>query len=346
MESKILITELDKTIFLAGMAGGITTPDLVASVCNEGGFGQIGAGYMTPDALAKDIDQIRQMTTEPFGVNLFVPEYPAVDQEKVDFMNKILHPITEKLNSNQIQDVSIDVNFDDMLNVIIDKHVEYVSFTFGKPSEKLVRKLHGHHINVIGTATDLNEAQALESIGIDAIVIQGSEAGGHRGSFEQSLPENRLTTEQLFNQIYPLINVPLIVAGGITTPELAKNYIQKGASAVQLGTAFLTTHESGAPEVHKEAILKAHPDDIILTNTFSGRYANGIINRFIQYMEQFKDDICPYPIQNILTQPLRGQSKKLKNKDYMSLWCGTNPEGAKDESVRALMDRYHKAIKS
>ncbi|UTI85813.1 nitronate monooxygenase [Mammaliicoccus sciuri] len=111
---------------------------------------------MTPDALAKDIDQIRQMTTEPFGVNLFVPEYPAVDQEKVDFMNKILHPITEKLNSKQIQDVSIDVNFDDMLNVIIDKHVEYVSFTFGKPSEKLVRKLHGHHINVIGTATDLN----------------------------------------------------------------------------------------------------------------------------------------------------------------------------------------------
>lgn len=143
-----------------------------------------------------------------------------------------------------------------------------------------------------------------------------------------------------------MINVPLIVAGGITTPELAKNYIQKGASAVQLGTAFLTTHESGAPEVHKEGILKAHPDDIILTNTFSGRYANGIINPFIQYMEQFKDDICPYPIQNILTQPLRGQSKKLKNKDYMNLWCGTNPEGAKDESVRALMDRYHKAIKS
>ena len=346
MESKKLISELDKPIFLAGMAGGITTPDLVASVCNEGGFGQIGAGYMTPDALAKDIDQIRQMTSEPFGVNLFVPEYPAIDQEKVDFMNKILHPITEKLNSKQIQDVSIDVNFEDMLNVIIDKHVKYVSFTFGKPSESLVRTLHGHHINVIGTATDLNEAQALESIGIDAIVIQGSEAGGHRGSFEQSLPENRLTTEQLFNQTYPLINVPLIVAGGITTPELAKSYIQKGAHAVQLGTAFLTTHESGAPDVHKAHILKAHPDDIILTNTFSGRYANGIINPFIQYMEQFKDDICPYPIQNILTQPLRGQSKKLKNPDYMNLWCGTNPEGAKDESVRALMERYHKAIKS
>ncbi|MBM6629376.1 nitronate monooxygenase [Mammaliicoccus vitulinus] len=342
MKATTLLSELkiSEPIFLAGMAGGVTTPNLVASVCNEGGFGQIGAGYMTPETLARDIDQIRGMTHKPFGVNLFVPEFPEVNQEKVDFMNRILEPIAEKLHYEPVKEVSIENTFDQMIDVIIDKGVELVSFTFGPPSEHLVQQLHQHHIIVVGTGTNLDEVKALEAIGVDAVAIQGSEAGGHRGSFEQALPEERLTLEELFGQIYPKVNLPLIVAGGITTPEQAKYYIEKGAAAVQLGTAFLTTRESGVPKVHKESILNAKSEDIILTNTFSGRYANGIMNPYIRYVEQFKDSICPYPIQNILTQPMRGQSKKLGNKDYMNLWCGTHPEGARDETVSELMNRY------
>ncbi|MBL0847757.1 MULTISPECIES: nitronate monooxygenase [Mammaliicoccus] len=343
METNTVLSRLQitKPIFLAGMAGGVTTPNLVAAVSNEGGLGQIGAGYMTPETLAKDIDQIREMTQNPFGVNLFVPEFPEINQEKIDNMNNLLKPIAEKLNYERVNEVSIEDNFDEMIDIIIEKNVEIVSFTFGKPSQHLVQKLHQHHIIVIGTGTNFEEVKALEDIGVDAIVLQGSEAGGHRGSFKQELPYVRLTLEELFNQTYNKVNLPLVVAGGITTPEQAKYYIEKGAAAVQLGTAFLTTKESGAPNIHKESILKAKSEEITLTNTFSGRYANGINNTYIKYMEQFKESICSYPIQNKLTQPMRGQSKKLENPDYMNLWCGTHPEGAKDETVAELMKRYY-----
>nr|WP_263314423.1 nitronate monooxygenase [Mammaliicoccus sp. Marseille-Q6498] len=342
MNSKDLLTELQMTkpIFQAGMAGGVTSPEMVSTVCNEGGFGQIGAGYMTPESLSEHIDQIRTMTNKPFGVNLFIPEYPEIDKHDVDRMNEILKPISEKLGYEPVNDVQIDNQFEDMIEVIINKDISLACFTFGLPSESLVNQLHEHKIVVVGTATTLLEAKALESVSVDAIVLQGSEAGGHRGSFDQVLPEDRLTTEELFNQTYQVVNMPLIVAGGITTPKLARTFINKGATAVQLGTAFLTTNESTVPEIHKQNILKAQSEDITLTKTFSGRYANGITNKYIQYVEQYKDAICPYPIQNILTQPMRGKSKKEQNPDYMNLWCGTNPEGARRETVSELMNRY------
>lgn len=342
MEANTLLSQLQlkKPIFLAGMAGGVTSPQLVASVCNEGGFGQIGAGYMTPETLAKDIDEIRTLTEKPFGVNLFIPEHPEVKQEEIVQMNQILEPINEKLDCKPVNEVNIDDIFDQMIEVVINKEVEVMSFTFGKPDQDLVQRLHEHHISVVGTGTNIEEVRELESVGVDAIVLQGCEAGGHSGSFEQSLPKERLTLDQLFKQVHSKVSVPLIVAGGITTPEQAKDYIEQGATAVQLGTAFLTTVESGTPDVHKSLILKAKSEDIIFTNTFSGRYANGIKNEFINYVGQFKDKICAYPIQNILTQPLRGKSKKAQNPDYMSLWCGTHPEGARDETVAELMQRY------
>lgn len=342
MNSTTLLNELgvSEPIFLAGMAGGVTTPELVSEVCNAGGFGQIGAGYMNPESLSTDIDHIRKMTDKPFGVNLFIPEFPEINQDKVNRMNAILKPIEEELQYEPIKDINITSQFNEMIDVIIDKKVKVVSFTFGKPTDTLVKKLHKHKILVIGTATELEEALNLVEVGVDAIVLQGKEAGGHRGSFKQSLPEYLLTTERLFNLVKETINLPLIVAGGITTPKRAQFFLQKGATAVQLGTAFLTTEESGVPDIHKERILKAKSKDIVLTNTFSGRYANGINNAYIIYTQAFEKAICPYPIQNILTQPMRGKSKKDGNPEYMNLWCGTNPEGARRENARELMKRY------
>ena len=342
MNRTILLNELgvSEPIFLAGMAGGVTTPKLVSEVCNAGGLGQIGAGYMNPESLSDDIDKIRKMTDKPFGVNLFIPEFPEINQDKVDRMNAILKPIEEELQYEPIKEVKITYQFDEMIDVIIDKEVKVASFTFGKPTEALVSKLHRHKILVLGTATELEEALDLVKVGVDGIVLQGKEAGGHRGSFKQSLPDDLLTTEQLFNLAKESIDLPLIVAGGITNPERSQFFLQKGATAVQLGTAFLTTEESGVPNIHKESILRATTKDIVLTNTFSGRYANGIRNAYIVYAETFERAICPYPIQNILTQPMRGKSKKEDNPDYMNLWCGTNPEGAKREKAQDLIKRY------
>lgn len=332
--------EMSSPIFLAGMAGGVTTPELVSQVSESGGLGQIGAGYMTPESLSNDIDRIRTLTSKPVGVNLFIPEFPKINQSEVNQMNEILKPIAEKLNYDPVHKVIIENCFDEMIDIIIEKGIELVSFTFGKPEESLVRKLQNHRIVVVGTATNELEAKALYDIGVDAVVLQGSEAGGHRGSFNQTLPEKLYTTESLFDVVSQQLDIPLIVAGGITTPELAKVFLNKGATAVQLGTAFLTTKESGIPEVHKESILNAKSDDISLTKAFSGRYANGIHNTFIHYLDQFEDEICSYPIQNILTQPMRGQSKKMQNREFMNLWCGTNPEGARKETVSELMSRY------
>lgn len=346
MYNDIFLEKLDMQtpIFQAGMAGGVTTADLVVRVCECGGLGQIGAGYMSPLDLEQLIYTVKESTNKPFGVNLFIPESPNFDQSKIDKMNNILNPINEALEVENVSKIDLEDNFDQMIEVIIRNKVKVVSFTFGKPSHSLVETLHTHNIIVIGTATHLNEAMSLEKVGVDLIVVQGSEAGGHRGSFNQSLPSKLLSTDDLFNEVHGKVDLPLIVAGGITTPLLASKYIKKGAIGVQLGTAFLTTEESGIPSVHKAHILKAKKEDIVLTRTFSGRYANGINNKFIKYMNHYMDDICPYPIQNQLTQNMRASAKKQQQIEYMSLWCGKNPEGTKEESVKELMERYKKEL--
>lgn len=326
-------------IIQAPMAGGITTPELVSTVSNLGGLGSYAGGYIKPNQLEKDIKAIQKLTQAPFCVNLFVPNPYTVDPDAVQKAIKALDSIytlfelTPRLpSSNFKKDEEL---FNQQIDLLIALKVPICSFTFGIPQQEVLSKLKKATIAIIGTATSLQEALAWKAAGADAIVAQSAQAGGHRASFMS--PKELLDLPVLLNQLSKQISIPIIAAGGIMDKKGISKAIDEGAAAVQMGTAFLLTNESGASEVYKDRILEEAEDKTVLTTTFSGKLARGIRNKFIDYMEsQPKEAILPYPLQNSITKSIRKTSIKTLNGDYMSLWCGQNGYTGKKQSTESL----------
>lgn len=326
-------------IIQAGMAGGITTPELVAAVSNSGALGNIGAGYMSPKQLRQQIKKIKQLTNKPFGVNLFIPESPEVSEEAIHKANEWLKPFREELGLSEVPkvnkpDTSI---FDEQIHVIIEEKVPVCSFTFGLPSNETVQELKKENIIIIGTATTVKEAIANEAIGVDMVVMQGSEAGGHRGTFKGIFEDAMIGTMALVPQTVDHINIPVIAAGGIMDGRGVLSALVLGAKAVQMGTAFVTSLESGAKVQHKEAVLRSSEDQTVITSAFSGKPARGIRNDFIIDMKRHEQELPTYPIQNTLTQSIRGEAAKQNRPEWISLWCGQNPRSSKQQTVSDII---------
>lgn len=244
-------------IVQAGMAGGITTPELVAAVSNSGGLGSLGAGYMSSEQTRESIRKVKQLTDKPFGVNLFIPETPDVSEDELKKANEWLRPFRGKLGISEKLEVKKPTAtlFEQQMEIIMEERVPVCSFTFGVPSKETVQQLKTGNIMVIGTATTVKEAIANEENGVDMVVVQGSEAGGHRGTFMGSFEEAMIGTMALVPQTVDHVNIPVIAAGGIMDGRGVLAALILGAQAVQMGTAFVTSIESGAKEQHKEAIL-------------------------------------------------------------------------------------------
>src|SRR5699024_2914312 len=186
------ILNIKYPIIQAGMAGGVTTPELVAAVSNCDSLGNIGAGYMAPEQLRESIKEVKQATNKPFGVNLFIPESPEVSEEEMNKVNEWLRPFREELNLSEVSEYKKPNTtiFEEQIRVIIEEEVPVCSFTFGLPPKEIVHRLKKEKIIMIGTATTVKEAIANEEIGMDMVVAQGSEAGGHRGTFMGSFKES------------------------------------------------------------------------------------------------------------------------------------------------------------
>lgn len=342
------LTELLKIkfpIIQAPMAGGITTSTLVAEVSNAGGLGMIGAGYMTPCQIRDQISEIKLLTANPFGINLFVPNKFTCSEKEVKSAASLLQPIREQLHIQQDDGVEIPTShhifetFNEQIKVVIEEKVPVCSFTFGVPSLELIGQLKQHNILLIGTATTVKEAIEIEKLGMDMVVVQGSEAGGHRGNFISDSQESLIGLMSLIPQVVDHVNIPVIAAGGIMDGRGLMASLCLGAKGVQMGTAFLTCVESGAPDIHKEAILHASEDQIVLTRAFSGKWASGIKNKFIVKMQNHEESLPEFPVQNILTQSIRKASSSQNNPDFMSLWSGQSPRLAKNQTVEMLMKR-------
>jgi nitronate monooxygenase len=203
-------------ILQAPMAGGPTTPDLVASVSNAGGLGSLGAGYLTPEQIRNAIREIRGKTDRPFAVNLFVPEQPNTSVDTIAEMNDHLN--TYRLSLGIAPNPSIPKfaeSFDEQVQVVLEENVSVFSFTFGIPSQHIIQSMKQKGIVVMGTATTVDEAIALEAAGVDAIVAQGSEAGGHRGSFLTGSADTLIGIMALVPQMVDHVSVPVIASGGI-----------------------------------------------------------------------------------------------------------------------------------
>ncbi|MGG4168018.1 nitronate monooxygenase [Rossellomorea vietnamensis] len=326
-------------IIQAGMAGGVTTPKLVASVSNSGGLGTIGAGYMSVSDLTESIKQVKKQTNLPFGVNLFIPESPEYSEEQLNQMQRLLKPFMKELNLFNDEPFSLkQIDLERQIESIIKERVPVCSFTFGIPSKEIMKELKKEGITVIGTATTVEEALINQECGVDLIVAQGSEAGGHRGTFLGTYEESMIGTFSLIPQVVDAVEVPVIAAGGVMDGRGVIAALALGAKGVQMGTAFLTNKESGAKDIHKKAILQGEETSTTITSAFSGKPARGMTNSFTNIMKEYENRILPYPVQNALTKEMRREAGNQHNSGLMSLWSGQSPRLSRDIYVHELID--------
>lgn len=332
-------------IIQAPLAGGGDTPALVAAVSNAGAIGFIGAAYLTPDQIRTTAADVRTRTSRPFGINLFAPQPAAKPHEKPETMLARVAPFFAELNlpAPELPKPAAG-NFDEQLAAAFESGAACFSFTFGELPADAASGIKAKNMLLIGTATTVDEAVALEKSGADAIVAQGSEAGGHRGTFAGNFESGMIGGISLVPQVVDAVRVPVIASGGIMDGRGIVAALALGASAVQMGTAFLTCDESGVPDAYREAILNAHEHDTRVTRAFSGRPARGIQNRFMNEVELTGEDeaILPFPIQNALTRPLRTAAAKQGRAEFLSLWAGQGVRLARRQSAAELIARLAK----
>jgi nitronate monooxygenase len=336
-------------IIQAPMAGGADPPELVAAVSNADAIGFIGLSYMNPEQIAAAAAAIRTQTSRPFGVNLFAP-LPAGDSNKnPDTMLARLAPYFAELGlPAPSMPISVSYSFEQQLAAGLESGASCFSFTFGVFPESAVRAIRARKLFLIGTATTVEEAIQLEKLGVDAIVAQGSEAGGHRGTFAGDFASGMVGGMALVPQVVDAVRVPVIASGGIMDGRGIVAALALGASAVQMGTAFLTCKEAGIPDAYKEAILNAREDQTRVTRAFSGRPARGIVNRFMKEVEfdHADDAILSFAVQNALTRPLRAAAAKQGRAEFLSLWAGQGVRMARRQSAAELVARLAQEIEA
>ncbi|MGM9452090.1 NAD(P)H-dependent flavin oxidoreductase [Legionella bozemanae] len=325
-------------IIQAPMAGGATTPELVATVSNSGGLGSLGAGYMTPTEIRHALKTIRKLTNKPFAVNLFIPEEHYATAAQIQKSCADIKQSCHELNI-EIESVAKPYaqSFEEQIKVLLEEKIPVFSYAFGLLDSAWISKLKKNHTILIGTATTLAEARVLEESGIDAIVAQGSEAGGHRGTFIGKAEDGLIGLFSLIPQFVDQIKIPIIAAGGIMDGRGIVAATHLGAEGIQMGTAFLSCFESGIPDVYKHALLTQQQDNTVLTRAFSGKLARGVRNQFIERMELRKINILDYPIQNALTNMMRKKTKEQNNIDFMSMWAGQSAPLCRNTSANELI---------
>jgi nitronate monooxygenase len=310
-------------IIQAPMAGGATTPELVAAVSNAGALGSFGAAMSTPTAIKESIARIRALTDKPFNVNLFVLGTPHPGEAELAEATQRLATFKQELG---LEPAALPPRFCEdnraQYDALLEAKPPVVSFAFDLLDRETIAALKRAGSIVISTATTAAEARACEAASVDFVCAQGFEAGGHRGTFLGDFENSAIGLMALVPQIADAVKIPVIAAGGIMDGRGIAAALALGAEAVQLGTAFLTCAESGIHPEYKQRLLSASDDSTRLTRTFSGRYARGIVNEFMERMRPYEKDVPAYPVQNALTADLRQAAIKQNRMEYYSMWAG------------------------
>ena len=310
-------------IIQAPMAGGSTTPELVAAVSNAGALGSFGAAMSTPAAIRDAITRIHALTDKPFNVNLFVLENPHPGEAELAEATQRLAPIKQTLG---LDPAALPPRYCEdnraQWDVLLEAKPPVVSFAFNLLDAEIIARVRRGGSIVISTATTVAEAKACEAAGVDFICAQGFEAGGHRGTFLGDFENSAIGVMALVPRMADAVTIPVIAAGGIMDGRGIAAAFALGADAVQLGTAFLTCAESGIHPEYKQRLLSAADAGTRLTRTFSGRYARGLVNEFMERMRPYERDVPAYPVQNALTADLRQAALKQNRMDYYSMWAG------------------------
>ncbi|MGY9065036.1 nitronate monooxygenase [Streptomyces sp. CAS3] len=337
--SSALTDLLPHPIVQAPMAGGVSGPELAAAVSEAGGLGFLAAGYKTADGVYQEIKRLRSLTDRPFGVNVFMPQPEYAESGAVEvYAHQLAGEAAWYETELGDPDSGRDDGYDAKLAVLLDDPVPVVSFHFGVPSREALQRLRRAGTFTLVTATTAEEAVAVERAGADAVIAQGVEAGGHQGT-HRDVPENDgtgLGLLSLITQIREAVHIPVVAAGGIMRGAQITAVLAAGASAAQLGTAFLATPESGAPAVHKEALTNPLFVRTELTRAFTGRPARGLVNRFLREHGPYAP--AAYPEINHLTSPLRKAAAKAGDAQGMALWAGQGHRLARDLPAGRLVE--------
>ncbi len=308
-------------IVQAPMAGGPTTPHLIAAVGAAGALGSLGAALMAPAAIREAAAAVRTLGDRPFAINLFALPPPAVAADALAPALARLAPFHAELGlSAPTIPNAWGEGLDGQIDAVLDAAPTAVSTHFGPPPARLLAGCRARGIAVFATATTPEEARALEAAGVDAVVAQGAEAGGHRGSFLAPPDRAPLGTMVLVPAIVDSVRIPVIAAGGIMDGRAIRAALALGAAAVQMGTAFLACPEAGTHPLHKAALATA--EGTMLTRGVTGREARGLRNRLLERLDADAAAAPDYPVQNALSAPLRAAAARAGRADLMAMWAG------------------------
>src|SRR5215471_15862060 len=332
----------DHPIIQAPLAGGDFKPEQLPAVCEAGAPVSIARAYLTPAQIVEAARAVRARTAQPFGINLFAPLPAPLSVPDPGHALARVAPFYAELGlPPPTLPASGGYTFDEQLAVALDRGAAVFSFTFGMLPASAIEAIKGRGMFLIGTATTVEEAVALEQAGVDAVVTQGSEAGGHRGTFATTFDRGMVGTLALVPQVVDAVRVPVIASGGIMDGRGIVAALALGVVAVQMGTAFLTCEEAGIPEAYKAAMLRACEHETRLTRAFSGRPARGIVNRFMTEVEgtDEAEALLPFPLQNALTRPLRQAAAQQGQAELLSLWAGQGVRLARRQPAATLIAR-------
>lgn len=310
-------------IVQAPMAGA-TTPEMVAAVSEAGGLGSLGAAMMPPDAIREAIRRIKSLTSRPFNVNVFALHPPEVDAAAAARGAALMAEYRRELGLAEQPPLPnrIMEQFHEQVEAILQEGVPVFSFTFGLPAADWIGRFRKAGSAVVGTATHPAEALALAEAGCDMISAQGYEAGAHRGSFLKPFEEGQIGLMALLPQVRRATRLPVLAAGGIMNGEGIAAALALGAAGAQIGTAFLTTHESAAHPAHKAALPHAAETGTEITRVFSGRPARSLRNRMLRELQVHADKVPPYPLPIALNAQIYQKAREEGLADFMPLWSG------------------------
>jgi nitronate monooxygenase len=312
---------------------------LAIAVCGAGGLGSLPAAMLTPEALGRELSAIPASTDRPYNVNFFCHKTPRIDLDREAQWRALLSPYLEEYGIVLPQSAGAGARAPfsaAAADALEPFKPAVVSFHFGLPGADLLTRVKSWGSKLLSSATTVDEAVWLEAHGVDAVIAQGFEAGGHRGMFLSDDIATQVGTFALLPQVLKAVRVPVIAAGGIADAAGVAAAMSLGAAGVQVGTSYLLCPESTTSAVHRAALLRNASNHTALTNLFSGRPARGIINRIMTELGAINRAAPEFPLAAVALAPLRKKAESLGKADFSPMWCGQNPSGCKEISAAAM----------
>jgi nitronate monooxygenase len=329
------LARLRQPIVQAPLAGGPSTPRLAAAVAAAGGFGFLAAGYKSADAVRDDIRELRSLIDAPFGVNVFAAPAGERDSGAVERYASRVRDEASRHGVEPGDPRHDDDGYAAKLELVAEERVAVVSFTFGCPGRHDVARLQAAGCDVWVTVTGPTEAVQARDAGADALVVQGFEAGGHRGYFEDAVDAEDLGLLAALRLVAARVDLPLIGAGGVGDGATVAAVLCAGAAAAQIGSALMLSPEAGTSAPHREGLAGTRPTR--LTRAFSGRQARGIVNRFME--EHGGAAPLAYPDVHHVTAPIRAAARTAGDAEAINLWAGQAYSLARAEPAGEIVRR-------